>query len=121
MSLLLRTEVGPVFTFRGQSIRSEHTAFNKACSRADLDDVRYHDPRHTFASRLVQGGVPLYDGMHLMGDQSLDRVSRYAHLAPDYQERAIQALNAVGHGLGNSTAARRLMSRHKVLRNKEHP
>ncbi|MDP6953733.1 MAG: tyrosine-type recombinase/integrase [Alphaproteobacteria bacterium] len=65
-----------------------------------LSDVRFHDLRHTFASRLVQQGVPLYDVMHLMGHKSLDMVQRYAHLAPDFQERAIQALNQLGHNLG---------------------
>ena len=52
-----------------------------------------HDLRHTFASRLVQGGVPLYDMHHLMGYKLPDMVKRYAHLAPDYQEKAVQALN----------------------------
>jgi integrase len=52
--------------------------------------------------------VPLYDVMNLMGHKSLTMVQRYAHLAPDYQEKAIQALNEVGHNLGtgrNSSAA----------------
>ncbi len=91
---------GSVFTFRGRSIDSVRVGFNKARRIAGLEDVRFHDLRHTFASRLVQGGVPLYDVMHLMGHKSLDMVQRYAHLAPDYQDRAIQALNAFGHKMG---------------------
>ena len=65
-----------------------------------MDDVRFHDLRHTFASRLVQGGVPLYNVMQLMGHKSLEMVQRYAHLAPDYQEGAVQVLNRLGHNLG---------------------
>ena len=93
-------DAGPVFTFRGKPIRSVRTAFVKACKKAGLENVRFHDLRHTFASRLVQGGVPIYDVMHLTGHKSLEMVHRYAHLAPDYQERAIQALNTFGHNLG---------------------
>lgn len=88
---------GSVFTFRGKSIESVRTAFNKARKKAGLEDVRFHDLRHTFASRLVQAGVPLYDVMHMTGHKSLEMVQRYAHLAPDYQERALEALKSLGH------------------------
>ena len=86
--------------FAAKPIRSVRTAFDKACKKAGLENVRFHDLRLTFASRLVQGGVPIYDVMHLTGHTSLEMVQRYAHLAPNYQERAIQALNALGHILG---------------------
>lgn len=90
---------GPVFTFRDRPVKSMKTAFNRARERAGLTDVRFHDLRHTFASRLVQAGIPLYEVMHLTGHKSLEMVQRYAHLAPDYADRAIQALNAIGHDL----------------------
>ncbi len=66
--------------------------------KQDLEDVRFHDLRHTFASRLVQQGVPLYEVMQLTGHKSLVMVQRYAHLAPEFQERAIGALNVVVNG-----------------------
>lgn len=89
-------EAGPVFTYRGQAIKCVKTTFDKARKRADLEDFRFHDLRHTFASRLAQQGVPLYEIMHLTGHKSFQMVQRYAHLAPDFQERAIGALNAYG-------------------------
>jgi hypothetical protein len=73
------------------------TAFDKAREKADLNDVRFHDLRHTFASCLVQQGLPLYEVMHMTGHRSLVMVQRYAHLAPEFQERAIVALNHYGH------------------------
>jgi integrase len=79
-------------------VNSVKTAFNKAREKAGLKDFRFHDLRHTFASRLVQGGVPLYEVMHMTGHKSFEMVQRYSHLAPDYAERAIQALDAFGHG-----------------------
>ena len=48
---------------------------------------------HTFASRLVQQGVPLYEVMQLTGHKSLVMVQRYAHFAPEFQERAIGVHN----------------------------
>lgn len=91
---------GPVFTYNGEPIKSIKTAFNYARDKAGLPDVRFHDLRHTFASRLVQGGVSLYEVMHMTGHKSLAMVQRYAHLAPDYQAGAIEVLNRYGHSLG---------------------
>ena len=79
----------PVFTYQGKAMKCVKTAFYKARSKAGLEDVRFHDLRHTFASRLVQGGIPLYNVMHLTGHKSLSMVQRYAHLAPDFQEGAM--------------------------------
>jgi len=89
-------ESGPVFTYRGQAIKCVKTTFNKARIQANLEGFRFHDLRHTFASRLAQQGVPLYEIMHLTGHKSFQMVQRYAHLSPDFQRRAIGALNAYG-------------------------
>ncbi|WP_420417396.1 tyrosine-type recombinase/integrase [Pacificispira sp.] len=91
-------EDGPVFTFRGQSVASVKKAFMATRDRAGLYDVRFHDLRHTFASRLVQGGLPLYHVMQMTGHKSLDMVQRYAHLAPDYQDAAVEVLNRTYRG-----------------------
>jgi integrase len=90
-------DCGPVFTYNGKPLKDVKTAFNSAREKAGLEDVRFHDLRHTFASRLVQQGLPLYEVMHMTGHKSLSMVQRYSHLAPEYQERAIVALNRYGH------------------------
>ncbi len=95
---------GPVFTFRGKAMKTLGTSFPQAREAAEMPHVHFHDLRHTYASRLVQGGVTLYDVMHLMGHKSLRMVQRYAHLAPDYQKGALKVLNrapkANRHDLG---------------------
>jgi integrase len=94
-------ESGPVFTWGGKAVKDMRSSFAKACERAGIENFRFHDLRHTFASRLVQGGVPLYEVMNLTGHKSLSMVQRYAHLAPEFQEAAIRVLDqrpkAFGH------------------------
>ena len=82
-----------MFTFKGKVIATVTTSFERARDVAGLPDVRFHDLRHTFASRLVQQGVPLYEVMQLTGHKSLVMVQRYAHFAPEFQERAIGVHN----------------------------
>lgn len=96
-----------MFTYRSEPMKTIRTAFNHAHVKAGLSDVRFHDLRHTFASRLVQGGVSLYEVMHMTGHKSLAMVQRYAHLAPHYQEGAIEVLNRRGHNLGTVDANRK--------------
>jgi len=91
---------GPVFTYQGQPIKDVKTTFDKARKTAKIEDFRFHDLRHTFASRLVQKGISIYEVMHLTGHKSLEMVQRYAHLAPDYQNKAIEALNDLRHNFG---------------------
>lgn len=97
-------ETGPVFTFGGKAIKDVKKSFDNARMKAGIEDFRFHDLRHTFASRLVQKGIPLYEVMNLTGHKSLEMVQRYSHLAPDYQERAIAALNSFGESDGTNLA-----------------
>jgi integrase len=71
------------FTFSGNSIQRTSTAWNKAKGRAGIDDFRFHDLRHTWASWHVQSGTSLPELMELGGWKSYEMVLRYAHLAPE--------------------------------------
>ena len=43
----------------------------------------FHSLRHTFASWLVQDGVPLFTVSRLLGHSTFEMTMRYSHLAPD--------------------------------------
>ncbi len=60
--------------------------------------VTAHVFRHTFATHLVQAGVPLIEVAQLLGD-SLETVEKnYLHLSPGHLKQAINALNRRGQG-----------------------
>jgi len=68
--------------------------FVPALAAAGIDGFRWHDLRHTFASRLTMAGVDLRTVQELMGDKTLAMTLRYAHLSPAHQLDAVQRLNA---------------------------
>jgi integrase len=55
--------------------------------------VVFHTLRHTYASRLVMKGVDLYTTQILMGHKNSTMTQRYAHLAPEYLDKAVSVLN----------------------------
>jgi integrase len=71
------------FTFSGKRIHQSSTAWGLAKQRAGIEDFRFHDLRHTWASWHVQSGTSLPELMELGGWKSYERVLRYAHLAPE--------------------------------------
>lgn len=72
-----------VFSWRGNRLKSANTkAWRAALRRAGIQNFRWHDLRHTWASWLVQQGVPLYALQEMGGWKSGAMVRRYAHFAP---------------------------------------
>ena len=60
---------------------------------ASIEDFRFHDLRHDFASQLVMRGTPLYLVKELLGHGSIEMTERYAHLADDALAKAVEVLN----------------------------
>jgi integrase len=67
--------------------------FDPAVAAAEIDNLRFHDLRHTFASRLVMQGVDLPTVQALMGHKSISMTLRYAHLSPEHQLGAVRKLD----------------------------
>lgn len=62
----------------------DNSAWNTGKRRAGITDFRFHDLRHTWASWLVQAGVPLSALQEMGGWESIEMVQRYAHLSPSH-------------------------------------
>jgi integrase len=55
-------------------------------------DFRFHDLRHTYASRRTMRGVDLYTVQRAGGWKTQAMVQRYAHLPPDHMRAAVERL-----------------------------
>jgi integrase len=66
--------------------------FEPCLASAGIENFRWHDLRHTFASRLVMAGVNLATVQELMGHQSVTMTLRYAHLSDDHKAAAVATL-----------------------------
>src|SRR4029078_5551067 len=76
----------------GDRYRTIKRAFGTACRRAGLEDFRFHDLRHTFASWAVQAGGDLYPISRILGHATLQMTTRYAHLGTEHLHKAIRTL-----------------------------
>jgi len=79
-----------VFTYRGQPIRRAHTkSFNKALIKAGIENFRWHDLRHTWATWHVQRGTPLEVLQELGGWSDYKMVKRYAHFTHQHLQKYV--------------------------------
>jgi len=80
--------------------------FKGVLDSAAIDNFRWHDLRHTFASRLVMAGVDIRTVQELMGHKTIQVTLRYAHLAPQHQLEAVQRLCDTGAAQNRATGTR---------------
>lgn len=104
---VLRRQLGKhrerVFTYAGKPINQANTkAWRNALKRTGIENFRWHDLRHTWASWLVQNGTPLYDLQEMGAWQSAEMVRRYAHLAP---AQMAKHADIIGTLLGDTNTA----------------
>ncbi|WP_416354397.1 tyrosine-type recombinase/integrase [Prodigiosinella confusarubida] len=72
-----------------------NTGWRSALHRAGITNFRFHDLRHTWASWLVQAGVPLSVLQEMGGWESIEMVRRYAHLAPNHLTQHAQQIDRI--------------------------
>lgn len=76
-----------------QHMTEARKPFDGACEIAGIKDFRPHDMRHTFASWLVQRGVPLMEVKEAMRHASVKQTEKYAHLSNDVAKRVVEVLD----------------------------
>lgn len=74
-------------------IASAKRSFASARTDAKLNDLRFHDLRHTAATRLIQQGIPLQEVGRILGHTQANTTYRYVNANTDTARRAAEAMN----------------------------
>jgi integrase len=105
--LIRRSKIIPISgyvfaTSNGTKImtRNLNRAFTKAVKKAGIKNFRFHDLRHTFATRLVQKGVDIYKVSKLLGHKSIQVTERYAHHYPESLRDGVEVLDHLSENKG---------------------
>lgn len=80
----------------GRAFKDVWIAFKTACRRAGISGLRFHDLRHTFASRLIQAGVDIITVKGLLGHSSVRTTERYTHSNQKLTKEAVEQLTKKG-------------------------
>ena len=97
---VLRRQVGKhpsrVFTYNRRPFdRASTLGWMKALKRAGIENFRWHDLRHTWASWLAQKGVPLNDIQEMGAWETAAMVRRYAHLSPAHLSHRAKVIDGL--------------------------
>jgi len=83
----------PVFAnSAGNRNENVERLWRAALKESGVEDFRFHDLRHTFASRLAMAGVDLAALRELLGHRDFAMTLRYAHLSPSHLQAAVATL-----------------------------
>ncbi len=80
---------GLIFPGKAGALDNVTKSWTSLLKTAGINDFRWHDLRHHFASRLVQNGVDLNTVRELMGHADIKMTLRYSHLAPEHRAAAV--------------------------------
>ncbi len=93
-SLYLRKSDKQVYVFEyneGMPVSDYYHRFKKLLDRLSIKG-HLHKLRHTFASLLVQRGVPIYEVQNLLGHASVQTTQVYAHIRMENLKKAVSVL-----------------------------
>jgi integrase len=92
-----------------QRSRHERGWFEWSVKKAGISNFRFHDLRHTFASRLVTAGVDLRVVMELMGHATFEMTLKYAHLMPGKTAEAVEKIVAAAPAKPTPTTRKKVV------------
>lgn len=94
----LQANIGSEYVFlnpiTGKPYSNIMKSFKKALRAANIENFRFHDLRHTVATRLVEKGIDLVVVKEILGHSKIDTTLRYAHAVPERKLAAISVLNS---------------------------
>lgn len=92
-SLKHKKDGRPVFANEnGKPYGDVKNGFATALKHAGIENFRFHDLRHTFASHLVMAGVDIRTVQELMGHKDIRMTMRYSHLSNAHLKEAVKRI-----------------------------
>lgn len=64
----------------GTTYEAIHLSFTRACKRAGIEDLRFHDLRHEATTRFFEKGLNPMEVAAITGHKTLQMLKRYTHL-----------------------------------------
>jgi integrase len=75
----------------GKPITEIKRAWESALQEAGIAHIRFHDIRHTFGTRAVDGGAPLSAVKEVMDHADIRTTMRYVHATDEGKRKAVEA------------------------------
>jgi integrase len=78
-----------------RAINNWRTAWRRACRNADLPGLRFHDLRHSTATKLLEQGTPFAVVAQILGwsaSTAVRMAKRYGHIRPEIQRKALDGV-----------------------------
>jgi integrase len=79
------------------------TAWVSVCKLAKIENLRFHDPRHTFGTRAIDAGAPVSAVKEVMGHTDISTTMRYVHATEEGKRKAVEAAANWGKGKTSAT------------------
>ena len=84
-----------VFSDNGKPYGDVKTGWWTALKKAGIENLRFHDLRHTFGSRPGMVGVDIRTIQELIGHKDIKMTMRYSRPTPEHKKNAIKMLDGV--------------------------
>lgn len=89
----------------GRKITDVKRGFTAACLEAGIENLTFHDLRHTWSTRAADMGVPEHVRRDIMGHSSQSMTGDYAHATPEAMEEAMERVAGYSVNYGKNTEA----------------
>lgn len=78
----------------GKPYNDIKNSFHTVLEKANIENFRFHDFRHTAATRMLEKGADIRTVQEILGHSSVVVTQRYTHTTPQYKKKAIELLCA---------------------------
>lgn len=84
---------GHVFLYKGKPVKDIKVSFKKACERAGIEDLHFHDLRRTAATRMLNRGANVVQIQQILGHANIETTMRYLGIDIEDLRPAVELLN----------------------------